>query len=53
MKIISGVGAMQLIITILYFALWGLNIAPITKEKIKTKNLLKNKAAIQKGNKNF
>lgn len=48
MKIISGVGAMQLIVTILYFALWGLNIAPITKEKIKTKQLLENKAVVQK-----
>ena len=47
-KIISGVGAMQLIVTLVYFALWGLNIAPITKEKIKTKQLLENKAVKDK-----
>jgi hypothetical protein len=28
---------MQLIVTIVYTVLWGINIAPITKEKLKMK----------------
>lgn len=36
-QIISSVSLMQLIITIVYAVLWGINIAPITKEKLKTK----------------
>jgi hypothetical protein len=37
MQIISGISLMQLIVTIVYTVLWGINIAPITKEKLKTK----------------
>ncbi len=36
-QIVSGISLMQLIVTIVYTVLWGINIAPITKEKIKTK----------------
>ena len=36
-QIISGISLMQLIVTIVYTVLWGINIAPITKEKLKTK----------------
>jgi len=36
-QIIQGISLMQLIVTIVYTVLWGINIGPITKEKLKTK----------------
>lgn len=36
-QIISGMSLLQLIVTVIYAVLWGINIAPITREKLKTK----------------
>lgn len=42
-QIISSVSLMQLIVTIVYTVLWGINIAPITKEKLKMKEFTVNR----------
>jgi hypothetical protein len=44
-QIISSISLMQLIVTVVYTVLWGINIAPITKEKLKTKEFTVNKQA--------
>jgi hypothetical protein len=31
MQIISGISLMHLIVTIIYFVIWGVNIAPLTR----------------------
>lgn len=36
-QIVSSISLMQVIVTVVYTVLWGINIAPITKEKLKTK----------------
>jgi hypothetical protein len=44
-QIISSISLMQLIVTVVYTVLWGINIAPITKEKLKTKEFTVSKQA--------
>lgn len=40
-QIIRGLSLVQLLLVSLYTIIWGVNIAPLTREKIKTKELLK------------
>lgn len=42
-NIIHGVAFMQFLTSLIYFVLWGINISPITMEKLKEKHHKNNK----------